>query len=76
MKTHCVACAEWRKKLGLTWSSDARRAMDCAHGTGPHGKSWTISGGGDILWKEKEERCWFGIGWRISLSPWVGFWLA
>ena len=62
MKTPCAACVELRKRLGLTWSSDAGRAMDCDHGTGPHGKSWTISGGGDIPWKGKEGRFWFGIG--------------
>ena len=50
--------------------------MDCDHRTGPHGRSWTISGGGDIPWKGKEERCWFGTGWKISLSPWIGSWLA
>ena len=76
MKTRCAVCAGWRKKLGPTWSSDARRAMGCGRGTGPNGKSWTISGGGDIPWKGKEERYWFGTRWKISLLPWIGFWLA
>ena len=43
-----ATCAEWRKRLGLTWSSDAGRAMNYDRGTGPHGQSWMISGGGDI----------------------------
>ena len=75
MRTHCATYAGWRKKLGLTWSSVARRPMDYDSGTGPHGRSWTISGGGDIPWKGKEERCLFGIGWKISLSPWIGSWV-
>ena len=50
--------------------------MDCDRGTGPHGRGWTISGGGDILWKGKEERCLFGAGWKFCLSPWIGSWLA
>ena len=76
MRTHCAACAEWKKRLGLTWSSDAGRAMNYDRGTGPHGKSWTISGGGDIPWKGKGGKCWSGTGWKISLSPWIGSWLA
>ena len=50
--------------------------MDYDRETGPLGRSCTISRGGDIPWKGKEERCLFGTGWKISLSPWIGFWLA
>ena len=74
MKTHCAAYVGWRKKLGHTWSSGARRVMDCSCGIAPRERGWMISGGGDIPWKGKEGRQLFGIRWKISLSPWIGPW--
>ena len=50
--------------------------MDYDSGTGPHGRGWMISGGGDIPWKGKEGRSFFGTEWKISLSHWIGSWLG
>ena len=50
--------------------------MDYDCGTGPHGRSWTISRGGDIPRKGKEEKGLFRTRWKICLSPWRGSWLA
>ena len=75
MRTHCAAYEAWKKKLGLTWSSGPRRAMDYGRGTGPRGRGWMIRGDGNIPWKGKEERCLFGTGWKISSSPLIGSWL-
>ena len=43
-------------------------------GTGPRGRRWMITGGGGIPLKGKEGRCWFGTGWKTSLSLWTGPW--
>ena len=75
-RTHCVACARWRKKLEPTCFSGVKRAMGYGHGTRPRGKRWMISGSGDISWKGKVRGWSFGTGWRISLSPWIEPWLG
>ena len=75
-RTHCAACAGWKKKLGPTWSSGAKGVIGYGHETGHCWKRWIISGGGGILWKGRVERWSSGTEWRISLPPWIKPWLG